>query len=59
MNEKTWSTKDTPAAVIAKLYNYGYKLVGHAGKHNFDTEYDFYSVLIRFFIIIKLLSNAQ
>ncbi|KAI1289825.1 hypothetical protein HDE_08614 [Halotydeus destructor] len=31
INEKTWSCKDTPATIIAKLYNYGYKLISHAG----------------------------
>lgn len=31
INEKTWSTKSTPASVIARLYNFGYQLIGHAG----------------------------
>lgn len=31
MNEVTWSSQDTPAQVIAKLYHFGYKLISHAG----------------------------
>lgn len=31
LNELTWSSPDTPAQVIAKLYHYGYKLISQAG----------------------------
>ena len=31
LNEVTWSSQDTPAQVIAKLYHFGYRLISHAG----------------------------